>query len=50
VQVDYKTITVWNDITEEFSDYAIQQMIESLLFIANSTKPDILAAVSLIAR
>ena len=31
-------------------DHPIQQLIGSLLFIANSTRPDILASVSLIAR
>ena len=38
------------DITDKCLDYPIQQLIGSLLFIANSTRPDILASVSLIAR
>ena len=38
------------DISDKFLDYPIQQLIGSLLFIANSTRPDILASVSLIAR
>ena len=38
------------DISDKFLDYPIQQLIGSLLFIANSTRSDILAPVSLIAR
>ena len=54
--------TLWNPVSkpllsavglesnQKTSDKPIQQLIESLLYIANSTGPDILAAVSILAQ
>ena len=54
--------TLWNPVSkpllsavglesnQKTSDKPIQQLIESLLYIANTTRPDILAAVSILAQ